>query len=151
MRGIHDRHGGPRSDGAFVFLRPRSFRSWSVGGSVHASSSAGSGTTAIVHIVVVRLVASASAPSPAAASPPKPIAAPIVIPDARPSRFGRYSWPITTVIEKFAMTRKPTPTSSAVAGHRPTSRNSTSSGPSAAIEPTTITRRPTRSTSRPPT
>ena len=62
-----------------------------------------------------------------------------------------YSWPITTVTEKFEITTNPMPTSSAVAGQRPTSRNRTSSGDSSAIEPTRMTRRPTRSINRPPT
>ena len=121
---IHHRHGAPLRRGPRAARpgRPRAAgRSVSVGGSVSAIRSAGSGSRASSNrgreAGAVRERAERRR-----REPPAPIAAPSVIPEASPSRVGRYSWPITTVMLKFAITTKPTPTSSSVAGQRPASR-----------------------------
>ena len=51
---------------------------------------------------------SATAPSAAAATPPRPIEKPIEIPEARPSRLGMYSWVITWIRPKVPTTQTPT-------------------------------------------
>ncbi len=62
-------------------------------------------TGRIIRVVWIP-IASASAPSAVAISPPTPIASPKVIPEASPRRAGRYCWPSTTVVENGSVQRE---------------------------------------------
>ncbi len=121
-----------------------------VGGSVVASARAASANSGSSTSARWTLVTSATAPSAVASSPPIPIASPSVMPEARPSRPGRYSWPITTVTENGPSAAIPIAASTTTNGAVGTCGSASSSSVSGIIEATSTGLRPTRSASRPP-
>src|SRR5437660_107744 len=118
-------------------------------GSNAASAVATIGAAAATKNAVRRLVASASHPSPTAATPPSPTESPMTRPDAVPTCRGMYSWPITIVTPNVPTTQAPINASAIAPGTPPTSTKTSTSGPVAATLPSSTGRRPRRSASGP--
>ena len=110
--------------------------SCAVSGRVSASARPASGSAATIHITVSSPARSATRPNRAAKTPPTPIAKPSVMPDAIPSRLGRYSCPITTLTLNDITVTKPMPARKTPArAPSGASMNASSSGSCATIEP----------------